>query len=489
MRVLIASCVRQDVDILDEFLNGLDELDKPDRTEYFFIQHNLSHESETMMYDWSYTNEMKTMVEIVNDDLAYVRDDATTHLWKTRELVDTIIKMKNHVLDYAKEHGYDYLFFTDSDQVYHPNTLIHLINQNKDIIGEICWTKWYPHEPELPNAWFTHPYGFPDDGLIRLRNEELLEIEGFGGCYLISKKALQSPISFNRTNTTDFWGEDRFFHIRSKSLGYISYIDTKYPYFHIYRKTDLPRLREWIKRGYKNEEISSLQRGTVLIAICIGEREIHPDTAKWVMNTLLKNNGWNLYISRGHPIDSNRNHVVKQFLTLPEIQRYEWLLFLDSDVVPPLGAAERLLFHGKKIIGGVCFIMGKEGTPTLNVSKDIGPGYVKADLKEVKGMGTGFLLIHRDVLKKVGKSPFRFRYDEWGVANVSGEDYDFCEKVVNLGYKIYADFNVQCEHYKVVGLKNINNTLARIINEVKQRERRSEEPTSNSLSRSSGDRG
>lgn len=484
MKILIGSCIRQETDVLQEFLTGLDELEKPFEVEYCFVLHNISEDSRELLNKWRIRNNPMCHFKIVTDEIEYIKDDDTTHQW-TAELIDKVIKMKNYIIKYAKTHDYDYLFFTDSDQVYHPQTLKHLLERKLDIIGEISWARWMPLQPEMPNAWMHHPYEFDDDSLIKLRTKNLLEVAGFGGCYLISREALDRGVSFSRTDKTTNWGEDRYFHIRAKQLGFTSYIDTVYPYFHIYRKTDLPRLREWKDKGYENEEPLTIQRGSVLIAVCVGEKEIHPDTATWIMRTLLRNRGWGLEISRMHPIDSNRNLVVKKFMTLPEAQRYEWLLFVDTDVVPPTNAAERLLYHGKKLVGGVCFIMGRDGYPIPNFSKDLPQGNYKAELIEVKGMGAGFMLIHRDVLKAVGKSPFRFRYDEWGIASVCGEDYDFCEKAVRRGYKIYVDLGVQCEHYKQVGLTNLNNKLSHIINEANRDERRSERPSPHSNNGSS----
>lgn len=476
MKILIGSAIRQDPDTLREFLSGLTRLEKPYDVGYCFVLHNLVASSRDILDNWITLQGDDVHLEIIHDETEYLKEDEVTHHW-THELVDKVTEMKNYIINHAKTEGYDYLFLTDSDQVYHPKTLTHLINRKLDLVGEISWAQWTPLEPEMPNAWMRHPYEFDDNSLLKLRTKNLVEVAGFGGCYLISREAINRGVSFTRTDNKTNWGEDRYFHIRSKQLGFTSYIDTVYPYFHIYRRKDIPRLHRWIENEYRNEELLQTQRGLVLISVCLGEKEIHPDTSAWITKTLLKNRGWGLDISRGHPIDSNRNSVVKKFLTLPEAQRYEWLLFCDSDVVPPDGGAERLLFHGKKIVGGVCWIMSEKGLPTLNISKDLDAGYVKAELTEVKGMGTGFILIHRDVLKTVGYSPFRFRYDKWGVANVCGEDYDFCEKAYKKGYKIYADLGIQCEHYKTVGLKSLNNKLTHIINEATPDECRPKKPS------------
>lgn len=464
MRVLIASCIRQPTQILEAFLDGLDRLEKPFEYDYYFIENGLDEEAHVVLHEWGAINGAE--IEENTTVIPYYTTGETHH-W-THDLVSHVIEMKNKILDKARDIGYDYLFFTDSDQVYHPETLIHLLSLKKHIIGEISWARWTPNEEPMPNAWFRHPYDF-DGRMLELREPIVHEVKGFGGCYLLDKEILSSDISFTRIPEHQSWGEDRYFALRAEMEGYKQYIDATYPYFHIYRETDLEQLGEWINNGYKEPEIK-VREGSVLIAVCVGEKEIHPDTSAWITRTLLRNRGWGLEISRAHPIDSNRNSVVRKFMLLPEARKYEWLLFVDTDVVPPDGGAERLLSHGKKVVGGVCLIMGVNGLPVPNISQDIEPGYVAARLMEVKGMGTGFMLIHREVLEKVDKSPFRFRYDKWGTASICGEDYDFCEKAVNAGYRIYADFGVQCEHYKSVGLLQLNRKLADIISKERTHE-------------------
>lgn len=457
MRVLIAGCIRQPTKILEAFLDGLETLEKPFDYDYYFIENGLDEEAHVVLNEWAEMNDAEIKE---NTMIIPYKRDGETHHWNV-ELINHVIQMKNRILEKAQKGKYDYLFFTDSDQVFHPRTLIHLISLKKHIIGEICWTRWRPQSEPMPNAWLRHPYEF-DGRMLELREPAVHEVKGFGGCYLLDREILDSDISFSRVAKHPSWGEDRYFALNAEKIGYKLYVDATYPYFHIYRTPDLEPLREWIKNGYKEPPIK-LREGSLLIAICIGEKEIHAETLAWITRTLLRHHDWGLEISRGHPIDSNRNSVVRKFMLLPEAQKYEWLLFLDTDVVPPNGAAERLLSYGKKIVGGVCLIMGKTGMPVPNVSKDISPGYVKAELMEVKGMGTGFMLIHREVLEAVGKSPFRFRYDKWGTASICGEDYDFCEKAVKAGYKIYADFGVQCEHYKTVGLLQLNRKLSSIL--------------------------
>ena len=699
MRVLIAACIRQEPEILREFLESLDGLEKPFEYHYFFIT-TLEEEAKEVLKGWVGDKHVTIREEEVKEE--YIIDD-NTHHW-TAEHVKTLMRLRDIYLNEARVGEYDYLFSMDADIYFQPKTLVKLLHRKKDIITEIHWTKWYAASTEsLPNVWFFDNYGFPPSSIQGLKDEALVKVGGVCGTYLISKKALDTNISFTiEEGVPENWGEDRHFAARAQRLGFDLWCDTTIPSFHIYRGSDLPKLREWKKRwgdiefkvldcrwgtkaelenpkfmgvieeldaiatvfprwsrrweypyAYLNSDLkdehrvldagcgdspfkflleqhcgevhcidkeqidipensniifkqcdlsnidypdnyfdrvfcisvlehtehppieyiramlrvlkiggtlhltmdfnrlknqwrfnaddmlnllqemniempptpkdvlkseehpegrtvgeglsvmgftlcktrqvrknsytfpeAEVEKGSVLIGICIGEREIHQGLTVWLLKTFKQHPDWGLEISRMHPIDSNRNAIVKKFMTLREAQKFEYLLFVDTDIVPPLGAVDALLSHGKKVVGGICFIMSPDAMPIPNISIELDEGHYQATLVEVKGMGTGFMLIHRDVLRDVGKSPFRFRYDEWGMVTICGEDYDFCEKAVNAGYKIYADFGIQCGHYKQVDLTMLNKTLSHIITE--KNERRPKKPVSDSPSSSSG---
>jgi len=244
---LIASCIRQKPEILREFLESLDGLEKPVGYGYFFILSDLEEASRTILSEWSEGKPVETETMDYGDPYA---TDEDTHHWDSK-LISNVIEMKNRILEKAK--GYDNLLFVDSDTYLHPNTLNQLLSRGKDIVTEISWTRWYADDPHgaLPSAWFYHKYGFPRDGLERLRNEPLIKVGGFGGLYLLSKKALGAGISFSRTEGgPEDWGEDRFFAMRAKDKGFDLWCDTTLPSFHIYRMSDLPRLQGWKQTGF-----------------------------------------------------------------------------------------------------------------------------------------------------------------------------------------------------------------------------------------------
>lgn len=478
MKILIGSCVRQRPEILTEFLKSLEKLKIPGEFQYYFIQSDLEPKSKEILNAWYAPGQRAWLFDEMNFNDEY-RTDENTHHWNSR-LVTNVIQLRNEILRRAREDDVDFLLMVDSDAYIRPDTLKQLLFREKDIIGEISWTIWKPGEPPRPGAWFFDNYGFPPDGMERLRKESLLKVGGFGGLYLISKNALQKGVSFSRVEGfSPEWGEDRHFAARAHVLGFDLWVDTTLPWFHIYRMSDLPRLQEWKQSGFRQFQTrADLSAGSVFIAIPHTEH-IRAETMSWVVSTISTKILCSLNLSYGMPVDSNRNQIVKRFLTDPQAQTFEYLLMVDSDIVPPPGALERLLSHKKKIVSAVVWSMmpGEKGSkwedvamPYPIVMKRSGDGKgwnvdresiarSPGGLIEVDATGGGCLLIHREVLEKVGKNHFRFGYDEWGISNFVGEDFSFCMKVKELGYQIYVDLAVICEHYKTLGLRGISRLL------------------------------
>jgi|TARA_B100001971_G_C18219100_1_gene555905 GT2 family glycosyltransferase len=141
---------------------------------------------------------------------------------------------------------------------------------------------------------------------------------------------------------------------------------------------------------------------------------------------------------------------------------YDYLLFIDQDVIPPKDIIEKLLRHNKKMISGIYYktatmvyrdkkgaVVKKKEAPLpmifgyLSGVKDKMRTISAEDVKEsrlmkIRSCGTGCLLIHRDVLEKVN-----FR---WLEETGASEDTCFCTDALNAGFEIFADTSVKCKH-------------------------------------------
>jgi len=67
----------------------------------------------------------------------------------------------------------------------------------------------------------------------------------------------------------------------------------------------------------------------------------------------------------------------------------------------------------------------------------------KDTLVEIDGCGFGCVLIKTDVFRNIKDRPW---FDTQG----SGEDFYFCRKAIEAGYKIYCDTSIKCSHLTVV---------------------------------------
>jgi len=146
-----------------------------------------------------------------------------------------------------------------------------------------------------------------------------------------------------------------------------------------------------------------------------------------------------------------RNKCVETFLK----SKYQWLLFLDADTIPPADGIDRLMSHGKKIVSGLYHQRGGDFLPNMYTYKGWNDAtqqhdynwiteWARDELIEVDGVGAGFLLIHREVLAAIGKEWFHFKE--------GGEDLAFCRQAKEKGYQIYVDTSLHCGHvsYMVV---------------------------------------
>ena len=83
---------------------------------------------------------------------------------------------------------------------------------------------------------------------------------------------------------------------------------------------------------------------------------------------------------------------------------------------------------------------------------------IKDNLLQVNRVGTGFMMIKRDLIKKVAKKYPELMYKENGKKGYGlfesaimnkehlSEDYAFCERVKSVGEKIYIDPSIELTH-------------------------------------------
>lgn len=156
----------------------------------------------------------------------------------------------------------------------------------------------------------------------------------------------------------------------------------------------------------------------------------------------------------------NRNYLVERFLKTDS----KYLLFCDSDIVPPLNILN-MIEDNKDVVSAVNFTWkGNELIPLI--MKEVKGGY-KADNKkivdkneiiEIDAIGLGCVLIKRGIFEELKKPYFEFKFNNEGLL-INGEDFNFCEKIKKLGIKIWVDKRYMTNHFSVVNLKTLNDWL------------------------------
>jgi len=150
------------------------------------------------------------------------------------------------------------------------------------------------------------------------------------------------------------------------------------------------------------------------------------------------------------PVSYARNHCAEEFLK----SDFDYLLFIDDDTVPPLDAIDRLLQPQVKAIIGVTRTMKTDdGTmrPVPVVMKRVPEGlthYQGKGIEQVDAGGLSCALLHKDVFKNL--TPPFFDTGHSDADDLIGEDFRFFTKMTAHGIPLFANFDVNCKHWKKV---------------------------------------
>lgn len=157
-----------------------------------------------------------------------------------------------------------------------------------------------------------------------------------------------------------------------------------------------------------------------------------------------------------------RNSLVAKMLYFEPKSTH--LMFIDADIGFEPESIFKLLLSDKDIVGG---LYPKKALPISYVVNRVPDAEKNGNLVEVMNLGTGFMLIKRDVLEKmiaanpdlhymdaIGLDP---KYDPFKYAlfdteidpdtrEYLSEDYLFCKRWRAMGGKIWADLSITLNH-------------------------------------------
>lgn len=160
-----------------------------------------------------------------------------------------------------------------------------------------------------------------------------------------------------------------------------------------------------------------------------------------------------VFAPQSYAIDASRNLIVEHALEIG----YDYILWVDSDMILPKNTLLRLLSHNKDIVSGVYSykVINGENAVAKRYSKTEEDTYEDVSLKEIRetkelmlvdGIGFGCVLTKVDIFKKIKQPWFRYEKD-------LGEDIFFCRKAQENGIEIFVDPTVKAGH---VGQVNYN---------------------------------
>ena len=155
----------------------------------------------------------------------------------------------------------------------------------------------------------------------------------------------------------------------------------------------------------------------------------------------------------GMPFDHARNHLVQTMMQ----GGYEYVFFLDSDVIPGSDAILRLLSRNEPFISGLY----SRRSPPHSIPVAIKNGqwvtnYVPGSVIEVDKVGAGCLLISRKFFESIPPQRPGYPWFDWRV-NFQGtpgldseycqsEDFTLCSHARAHGFRVMLDTSVVCRH-------------------------------------------
>ena len=174
-----------------------------------------------------------------------------------------------------------------------------------------------------------------------------------------------------------------------------------------------------------------------------------------------------IYTSYDSLVQRARNDLVRLALD----GEYDTLFFIDSDVEWEPEWFFRLLERPEPIVGGALVKKFDEEGYTVKILNKTLKYSEDKKLLEVDGVGTGFLKVDKFALEELWLASDPYTHD--GInqrmifnllidddGDLISEDYVMCKKWQNLGYKVWLDPTITCNH---IGIKKFKGDLNKFL--------------------------
>ncbi len=199
-------------------------------------------------------------------------------------------------------------------------------------------------------------------------------------------------------------------------------------------------------------------------AICVasGELSRYPHFTHSMLN-VMRPTGTTTEFHIGLNIAANFNAGIRRMLANPNL---EWAWIMGDDHEFDASTLLRLLHHELDVVVPlvvrrqppfipVLFKEPENGTPLGQFPPYHWHQLPLHGLHEVHTAGSAGMLIRRSVLEKLS-DPW-FEMGQMG-KDLTNEDTHFCQKVQQLGIKIFADMDTQLDHWTPISLRPVRTT-------------------------------
>lgn len=395
-----------------------------------------------------------------------IKQDAQDHA------VKTLVEGRKRIKELFLKGGYDHLLFIEPDIMLPKDAISLLLSREKDIISGV-----YLSNMRIGDRYELSPclFDFADEGFVRVMemrevlDDRLIEVSCAGlGCALISRDVLEC-VDF-RFFERSMAGDNVAFFTDARSKGFEVFADTGVkcnrmvkpegdPLNDVFSFDSYPRIRsprvlvgcvtydkdELHLKGFLDAVRSQDYRNfDIIFADTSGNDEFH---------ARLKGTGA-IVIRGAQGLDHSIKRITdgRQRISDYAVEKgYDYLWFVDTDVVPPPDALSRLLSDRKDVVAGVYLSPRNFNgvSKIMPIVQDFADeeGYCRPmgitevlndDVIEISCGGFGCTLSTREVLEKVD-----MRYFEKSMA---GEDTAFFVDARDAGFRTFADNGVKCAH-------------------------------------------
>lgn len=177
----------------------------------------------------------------------------------------------------------------------------------------------------------------------------------------------------------------------------------------------------------------------------------------WMGMILPMNQKFTRIFISGMEVGSGYEAAFDYILQHPELSKWNYILTLEEDNMPPMDGLLRLYESTDKfdVISGLYWTKGEEGQPMIYGDPTVEPitfmpqPPTSNSVQECNGVGMGFTLFKTTIFKDSELKRPWFKTVTGTNGDLATQDLYFCKKLRELNYRIGVDTRVKVGHFDV----------------------------------------